>query len=207
MLRERPLAKGPLEVVAMKKFVWFAVLSLLLVSFSGNVMAVERDYRLFLTDGSWVRTAGNPELVDGKAKVRLPAGQLVVFPEGKVDWDRTHEWNDVARDAKITTALPLPKSVLRSPVVVGHNLETLDGVENLSAGDPRDRLNARIKELEVQEAEVARQRDQVRKQILATEDQEQRRKLGARLTELDDEFRALRTKKNGLALELNNWQQ
>ena len=54
---------------------------------------------------------------------------------------------------------------------------------------------------------MARQRDQVRKQILATEDQEQRRKLGARLTELDDEFRALRTKKNGLALELNNWPQ
>ena len=190
----------------MKKLSWFAVLSLLLVSFSGNAAAVERDYRMFLTNGSWVRTTGNPELVDGKAKVRLPAGQLVVFPEGKVDWDRTHEWNEVASDAMITTAMPLPKNVLFSPVIVSQNLETVGGPESATtAGDPRDRLKARIKVLEEQEAKVARQRDEVRKQMQATQDQEQRRELGAQLTKLDDAFRALRSKKNGLALELNNW--
>ncbi len=190
----------------MKKLGWFAVLSLLLVSFSGNAVAVERDYRMFLTNGSWVRTTGNPELVDGKAKVRLPAGQLVVFPEGKVDWDRTHEWNEVASDAMITTAMPLPRNVLFSPVVVSQNLETVGGPEiATTVGNPRDRLKARIKDLEEQEAKVARQRDEVRKQMQATQDQEQRRELGAQLTKLDNAFRALRSKKNGLALELLNW--
>ena len=153
----------------MKRLGWFAVLFLVLVSFSGNAAAVERDYRMFLTNGSWVRTTGNPELVDGVAKVRLPAGQLVVFPEGDVDWDRTHEWNEAASDAMITTAMPLPKNVLFSPVIVSQNLETVGGPESTSAGDPHHRLKVRIKDLEAQEARLARQRDEVRKQIQADE--------------------------------------
>ncbi len=189
----------------MKKLAWFAALSLLLVSFSGNAAAVERDYRMFFKNGSWVRTTGNPELADGKAKVRLPAGQLVVFPEGTVDWDRTHEWNEAAGDAMITTALPLPKNGLSSPMIVIRNLETVGGPESTSAGDPHHRLKARIKDLEAQEARLARQRDEVRKQIQATQDPERRKELAAQLTKMDDAFRALRSKKNGLALELNNW--
>lgn len=190
----------------MKRLIWFAILSLLFVAFSGNAAAVERDYRMFLMDGSWVRTTGNPELVDGMAKVRLPAGQLVVFPEAKVDWDRTNEWNQMASEAMITTAMPLPKNILLSPVIVSQNLETVGGPEiATTVGNPHDRLQARIKALEQQEAKVARQRDEVRKQVLATQDEEERKELAAQLTELDEAFRALRSKKNGLALELNNW--
>lgn len=190
----------------MKKLVWFAVLSLLFVAFSGNAAAVERDYRMFLMDGSWVRTTGNPELVDGMAKVRLPAGQLVVFPGAKVDWDRTNEWNQMASEAMITIAMPLPRNILLSPVIVSQNLETVGGPEiATTAGNPHDRLVVRIKALEQQEAKVARQRDEIRKQVLATQDEGERKELAAQLTKLDGAFRALRSKKNGLTLELNNW--
>ncbi len=190
----------------MKKFGWFAVLAMVFLLFSGSAVAVERDYRMFLKDGSWVRTVGNPKLVDGKAKVRMPAGQLVVFSEGKVDWDRTHAWNEAAGDAAITTALPLPKNILYSPVIVSRNLETVGGAETATTvGDPRDRLRARIQDLAGQEVGVVRQRDELRKQILATQDRERRARLSAQVKELDDLFRALRAKKNGLSLELNNW--
>jgi hypothetical protein len=123
-----------------------------------------------------------------------------------VDWDRTHQWNEAAADAHLTTAMPLPKGVLFAPVTASENLETVGGAEVATTqGDPRERLEKRIQELEAQEAEVYRQALAMQEKMKATDDADEARKLGVQLTELNDELRALRAKKNGLMLELKNW--
>jgi hypothetical protein len=182
----------------MKKLVLFAVLAL--VVSLGSALAVEKDYRVFLTDGSWLRVDREPEPVDGVARMRLPAGQLVVFPADRVDWEATRKWNERASKAHITTQLPLPRSILIKPVVVAQA-----GMEGTTAGDPGDRLRDRIQFLDEQVAVLAAERDRHREELARTDDEEAAAKLRAMITVLDDKITAFSSERNGLSIQLANW--
>jgi hypothetical protein len=182
----------------MKRLVLLLVVAL--VASLGATLAVERDYRIFLTDGSWLRVHAGPEVVDGKARMRLPAGQLVVFPEDRVDWERTEAWNEKAATAHITTQLPLPRSILIKPVVVAEA-----GKEGTTAGDPGDRLRHRIKVLDQQVAALAADRDRLREELANTEDEAISEELRGRIALLSDKITALSSERNGLSIQLSHW--
>jgi hypothetical protein len=81
------------------------------------------DYRVILKDGSWLRAYEKPEVVDGKARIRLLAGQYTELPEGRIDWRASDAWNRQPAPpaaAPKPDVLPAPaKPVPRSIRIVG----------------------------------------------------------------------------------------
>ncbi len=187
----------------MRKLVLFLIAAILAVAFVSPAAAVERDYRLFLNDGSWVQIRSGLEIANGNVKARLRAGQLVVFSERNVDLAQTEAWNHEAAVANITTKLPLSRNLLHAPVSVAQSMYAESDLD--LEGDPQARLWQFIRILDEKERELTRKRTGLQRQAAEAEDPHDALEIDEQINLLTRKIRGLRAQRNGTALQLKGW--
>ncbi len=213
----------------MRKLLTRSVLLILMLVLS-TALASASEYRVILKNGSWIRAQAKPIVADGKARIRLMAGQLTLIPEAQIDWAASERWS---RDERGPRVVAVPENALPQKPA-GRQLEgriTMIGERPEAGGtrvhrreaaatppapktppvavpvpveDPDAALRSRIRDVDKQLQELREQKKQLERQAARSLRIEDSTRLREQAAGLGTRIQTLRGQQNALILQLSN---